>query len=597
MADSEADIGAQIAGIEELSSTDLYEACTRARKLVAGNPYDEASAELLDRLMSRFAASAPPSPDRLAGLSAELREVANLLNAEKDEEAEILLRSYLAENQDDVRAMAMMAEIASRCELYDDAQRILMRALELDPRSIDVLLGLAKLLNHRSFVEGRSEDRGREALSFLDQALEVEPDNVKVVSLYSSILVRFRRLNESIPWYERLTTLDPMNWLAWTNYGLMLKSLGKFGEAVAAYRAATAVSPEVGLAWWELGNLKLSRYFDFDVSKMHAMLGDERVDIRSRAHLHFALARAYDQRKDYAEAAEQLELGNALKRDIEPYDPEGQARDIDASIRVFTQPFIESRRIYGDPHKDPIFIVGMQRSGTTLVEQILSSHSQIEGTEELGILLQLIKEMGARFPDLAWQDALASQPPIEIRGMGEGVFRLARQFRVENSPFFIDKNPTNWRVTGLILTIVPNARIIDVRRNPMDCCFANWSQHYENGLGFSYGLDTLGRYYADYVRLMRHFSEVVPGRIHRVIYDDLVDDFETNARAIFDYLRLPFEESCLRFFETERVVMTPSAQQVRQPINRSGLGRSERYAPYLGELREALGDTLTNWRS
>ena len=569
----------------------------RARRLVAAHPYDEAAAKLLAELMSEFVGSHPPRPDRQAGLSPQLREASRLLNAEEDEQAEILLRAYLAEHRDDVSAMAMMSEIASRCKLYDDAQRILMRALEIDPYSIDALLGLAKLLNHRSFLEGKSEDRGNEALTYLERALEVEPDNVKVVSLYSSILVRFRRLTESIEWYELLVWLDPMNWLAWTNYGLMLKSLGMFGEAVAAYRAATAVSPKVGLAWWEIGNLKLSRYFDFDIAKMLETLADETVDTRSRAHLHFALARAYDQEGEAAQSAEQLELGNALKREIEPYDSAGQIEDVDASIRVFTRAFIEDRRRYGDPRPDPIFIVGMQRSGTTLVEQILSSHSQIEGTEELGILLQLVKEMGTRFPDKAWQDALASQPDIDIRAMGEGLFRLARHFRVRNLPFFIDKNPTNWRLTGLILTIVPNAKIIDVRRNPMDCCYANWSQHYENGLGFSYGLDTLGRYYSDYVRLMRHFSEVAPGRIHRVIYDDLVDDFDAEAGRLFDYLRLPLEDECLRFYETERVVMTPSAQQVRQPINRSGMGRAARFEPYLGKLRESLGDALTNWRS
>ncbi len=585
----------EIAAIEALAATDLPAACARARTLVANNPYDEPAARLLTGLVSTYAANPPAPSSREADYPPELRKAYNHLNAHEDEQAELLLRAYLASNREDVRAMAMMAEIAARCDLFDNALKILVRAEQINPRSVDVLLALGKLSNHLSYLE-HSDDRGDEALKFLARALEVEPDNVKVASLYSSILVRFRRFEESLVWYDRLLELDPMHWLAWTNYGMMLTTLGRFGDSLAALRTATAINPIGGMAWWEIANLKISNFFDADRERMLQSVADPAIDPVSKSQIHFALARAFEQAGDLPQAAEQLQLANAIKRELEPHDADDITTDVDESIKTFTPAFFADRTGFGDPRPDPIFIVGLQRSGTTLIEQILASHSAIEGTEELFILLQIARELSERHPGQSWQAALAGRPNQDVQAMGAGLLNLAKHHRVTDAPFFIDKNPTNWRLAGLILTMLPNAKIIDVRRNPMDCCFANWAQYYENGLGFSYSLDTLGRFYADYVRLMRHFDQAANGRIHRVIYDDLVDDFEPNVRAIFDYLELPFEDACLRFYETERAVLTPSAHQVRRPINKSGLGRSERYGPYLGELRSALGDALTNWR-
>jgi hypothetical protein len=231
-----------------------------------------------------------------------------------------------------------------------------------------------------------------------------------------------------------------------------------------------------------------------------------------------------------------------------------------------------------------------------LVEQILASHSAVEATEELFLILRLAGHLDEQAEE-PWQRRLERLAPDVLGALGHGFLTSAARYRTADRPFFIDKNPANWRFIGLIATILPNARIIDVRRNPMDCCFANYAQNYESGVGFSYSQAALGRYYADYVRSMRHFGRVAPGKVHRVIYEDLVDDLESGVRGILDYLGLPFEESCLRFFETERVVLTPSSQQVRQPINRSGIGRSQDYEPWLGDLRNALGETLTDWRN
>ena len=581
--------------VEELARTDLKGACNRARALVAARPDDEQAARLLRDVVERLARSSPPRPEDMAHLPPPLQEAARLLGAGQDEAAEITVRQYLAEHRNDVRAMAMMAEIAARCELFDNAHKILTRALEIDPRSVDVLLALGKLVNHISFVE--RSDRGTEALKIVERALDIEPGNIAAVSLHSSILVRFRRIAESVPSYDRLLELDPLHWLAWTNYGMLLGSIGRFGDAVAALRTAAAINPLYGQPWWELANLKIAKLFADDIAEMERIAAEPTLDAQSRAHIHFALAKAYHEARRFDAAAQQLDQGNAIKRTLEPHDPEEVAGDVDASERIFTPDFFAQREDAGDPRPDPIFIVGMQRAGTTLVEQILASHSAIEGTEELFLILNMAGKLAADAGGGPWQDSLERASPEALRTMGETFLELTTHFRLTDRPFFIDKNGTNWRYIGLIATILPNARIIDVRRNPMDCCFANYSQHYENMVGYSYSQTAVARYYADYVRLMRHVDRVLPGKVHRVIYEDLVDDLDAGVRGMLDYLGLPFEESCLRFHETDRVVLTPSAQQVRQPINRSGIGRWRDYGKWLKPLEEQLGDLVDTYRA
>lgn len=587
--------------VDEIASADLARACELARELVAAQPYDEDAALLLTSLVERLAREAPAPPDPDADLPPLLAQASSLLSVAQDEAAEIIVRNYLAHFPDDVRAMAMMGEIAARCDFFDDARRIFSRALEIDPKSSDALLGLAKLFNHLSYVQ-HAEDRGDEALKVLERALEIDPSNIQVVSLYSSILVRFRRVKESVPWYDRMLQADPTHWRAWANYAVMLNGLGDFGRAIAALRTAAALNPKYGLSWWEIANLKISRIFPSDVKRMNEVLEDESLDQQSRAHIHFALAKAFDQAERFEDAAEHLRLGNAIKREIdrgmeqEAYHPDKVSSDVNNSERIFTPEFFDRRREQGDQRRDPIFIIGMQRAGTTLVEQILSSHSQIEGTEELFYILQLGTEISLNNPGVSWQEALARADADRLAEIGQAYLTWAQHHRFSDRPLFIDKNPSNWRFAGLIATILPNAKIVDVRRNPMDCCFANYMQHYENGVGYSYSLDTLGRYYSDYVRLMRHFDRVAPGKIHRVIYDDLVEDLEGNVRRLLDYLDVPFEDTCLRFYETDRPVLTPSSQQVRQPINRKGFGRWRNYEPWLDELKRSLEPVAADWR-
>jgi tetratricopeptide (TPR) repeat protein len=583
--------------IEEVARVDLARACELARDLVAAKPFDEEAAELLRIVVERLGAETAPAADPNAHLPPDLAEASRLLAAgNKDEEAEVILREYVAQHPRDVRAMAMMGEIAGRCDFFDDASRIFARALQIDPNSIDALLGMAKLLNHISYIQ-HAEDRGDEALKLLQQALVIDPSENDVISLYSSILLRFRRVKEAVIWYQRLLKLQPTHWLAWLNYAVLLNGVGDFGAALAGLRTSAALNPRFGSAWWEIANLKTSKLFGSDVRRMERLVGESELDAQSRAHIHFALAKAYDQSHRYEEAIAQLELGNAIKCELEAYDSNTVSSDVANSKRIFTPEFFEQRRGQGDLRPDPIFIIGMQRGGTTLVEQILSSHSQIEGTEELFHILQLGTEVAGRHLGRSWQEGLALTDAHSLREIGETYLQWSARNRTTNRPLFIDKNPSNWRFTGLMATILPNAKIVDVRRNPLDCCFANYSQHYENGIGFSYSLKDTGRYYSDYVDLMRHFATVAPGRIHKLIYDDLVDDLEGNVRSLLDYIGVPFEDACLRFYETDRPVLTPSSQQVRQPINRKGFDRWRNYDPWLGELREALAGTLDDWRS
>ena len=356
--------------------------------MVADQPFDEDAAKLLRSLVERLVVETPPRPDPAASLPPELAEASKLLSEVQDEPAEIVLRNYLAEHPDDVRGMAMMAEIAGRCDFFDDAHRILTRALQIDPNSVDALLGLAKLLNHVSFLQ-QGSDRGDEALEIFQRALEIDPSNVDVVSLHSSVLVRFRRVKESVLWYDRLLALDPTHWLAWANYGSLLNSLGHFGQSIAALRMAAAINPKYGLAWWEIANLKISKLFDCDVERMEEVLErSDRSTARSQAHIHFALAKAFDQAGRFEQAADISKIGNDIKRELEPYDPEKVTSDVENSETDFHSGIsCSSGGRLGQSAPDPIFIVGMQRAGTTLVEQILSSHSQIEGTEELFFIL------------------------------------------------------------------------------------------------------------------------------------------------------------------------------------------------------------------
>lgn len=580
---------------QDIVASDLSgDAIARARAAVAADPTSEAAAAHLTQLVRARELETADTPDPLIGAAAPVREASELLQSGRDEDAEISLRRHLAQHRNDPHAMMVMAEIATKCGFPDNAEKILRRSIETNPREVANRIALARLLHARALAEDKFS-LVEELLRHLDEALRIDPEHWGALSLRASIAVQIRRLEEATSTFERMLARHPGVSIVWMNYAYLLKTTASFGEAVAAYRMAVALDPLNGGAWWGMANLKTFRFFPSDIAEMENALSANAAEAR-QVELHFALAKALDDLKDYERAAKHLLQGNQLRLKLHPHDPAEVRKGIDDAISTYTPEFFIRRSASGAPSDAPIFIVGLPRSGSTLIEQILSSHSMIEGTEELFAMQQLDGELQEAHPGMSGEAALKATELRELAGWGERYLHLSHYHRKTDRPRFTDKNPANWRYVGLIHTILPNARIIDARRDPLDCCFANLRQHYQWGVNFSYGQAEVAGQYREYLRLMRHFDDVAPGLVHHVIHDDLVDNLEAEVRRLLNYLGLPFEEACLRFFENKRAVHTPSAEQVRQPINRSGFGRWRRYEPWIGELKTALADVLPDWR-
>jgi tetratricopeptide (TPR) repeat protein len=377
-----------------------------------------------------------------------------------------------------------------------------------------------------------------------------------------------------------------------------LKTQGRQAEAIDAYRAATALRPHFGDAYWSLANLKTYRFADEEIARMRAEEAAPATPLVDRYHLCFALGKALEDRGHYAPSWRYYSQGNALKRSESRYRPELIETNTRRQIEVFTRAFLASRAGVGDPAPDPIFIVGLPRAGSTLIEQILASHSQVEGTQELADIPRIVLDLQGRDPDLddpRYPGVLAGMQGEAFRRLGEKYLRDTRVYR-SGKPRFIDKMPNNFRHLGLIHLMLPNATIIDARREPMACCFSNLKQLFAAGQEFAYSIEDIARYYRTYLDLMRHWDDVLPGRVLRVHHEDVVDDLEGSVRRILDFCGLPFEPACLQFHKTERSVRTASSEQVRRPIFRDGLDQWTHYADHLAPLREMLGDALSRYR-
>jgi hypothetical protein len=369
------------------------------------------------------------------------------------------------------------------------------------------------------------------------------------------------------------------------SYGHMLKTVGRQAEGVTAYRKAIEMKPTLGEAWWSLANLKTVRFDESDIAAMEEALRAPGLGDEDRFHLDFALGKAMHDAGRVNKAFAHYAAANALRLKTQPYDSEDVTKMVDSSIALFSREAFAERK-GGCEARDPIFIVGMPRAGSTLIEQILSSHSLVEGTSELPDLPSIARNRG-KYPDWVL-DASAD----ERREVGEEYLKRASVQRRSDKPYFIDKLPNNWMFVPFIQLVLPNAKIIDARRHPLGCCLSNFRQHFARGQAFSYSLEDVGRYYVDYVRLMAHVDAVLPGRVHRVIYERMVDDTEAEVRAVLDYCGLEFEPACLEFYKTERAVRTASSEQVRQPIYREATEEWRAYEPHLGPLVEALGPVL-----
>ena len=493
-------------------------------------------------------------------------------------EAEPLLRAHLKADPFDVFAIRMLAELAGRIGRYKDAESLLRRALELAPGFGSARANLATCLYR--------QNRSVEAIAELDRVMIEDPENIGHSNLKAAALGKIGGFDEAIDLYDEVLKAAPNQPKVWMSYGHVLKTVGRLDEGIAAYRRAIELAPSLGEVWWSLANLKTVRFTDADVATMHAALTREDLSAEDRFHLEFALGKAFEDARDFGESFQHYAAGNALRRQALAYDPAETTRMVDRTIAVATPAVLAKSSGFGCPDAAPIFVIGMPRAGSTLIEQILSSHSLVEGTSELPDIPMLARSK-------AYPESMAGLTPDDRLALGRQYLERTRVQRRTDKPYFIDKLPNNWAHVAFINLILPNATIIDARRHPMSCCFSNFKQHFARGQGFSYALDDMGRYYADYVRLMAHVDRVLPGRVHRVIYEQMVDDSEAEIRALLDACGLPFEEACLRFHETERAVRTPSSEQVRRPIFRDGVEGWQGFAPWLGPLEASLGNVLS----
>jgi len=482
----------------------------------------------------------------------------------------------------------MLAEVAARYGRTDDARKLLERCLELAPGFSAARYNYAVLLH-------RLNDPERSLLE-IERLLAANPRNPSYRNLHAVLLSRVGEYARSVRVYAALLEEYPSNSKLWLSYGHVLKTEGRQSESIEAYRRSIGFDPSSGEAYWSLANLKTFRFSAADLEAMRAQLARADLDTDSRLQFEFAFGKACEDSANYAESFEHYEKGNALQRSAHPYDAALNTRRIQRLMRTFTREFFADRAGWGCASPDPIFIVGMPRAGSTLLEQILSSHSAVEGTTELPEMITMAKDLRAQAgtADIAvYAEVLATLSAAEIRAMGERYLERTRIHRKTERPFFIDKMPNNFLHLGMIQTVLPNAKVIDARRHPLGCCFSNFKQFYARGQNFSYSLADMGSYYRDYVELMAHFDAVLPGRVHRVLYERTVEDTEAEVRRVLDYCGLPFEPECLRFFENDRPVRTASAEQVRRPIYREGVEQWRNYEPWLGPLVDALGPVLT----
>jgi predicted Zn-dependent protease len=505
-------------------------------------------------------------------------------------QAEALLRAHLMKYPTDVPALRMLAEVAARLGRYKDAESLLTRCLELAP-------SFAAARHHRAIVLHR-QNKPAAALREITELLAKDPHNPAYNNLKAAILARIGELQDSIEIYAAILAEYPAQPKIWLSYGHALKTSGRENDSVAAYNKSIELLPSLGEAYWSLANLKTVQFTNEDIAAMRLQLRRADLAVEDQLHLHFAMGKALEDKGEYAASFEHYAQGNRLRRAQLSYQPDEMSTHVRRVKSLYTAQFFADRRDYGAAAPDPIFIVGLPRSGSTLLEQILSSHSQVEGTMELpdiaGIARSLF-DIGKISQISGYSAVLATLDADHCRELGERYMSQTRIQRKTAAPFFIDKMPNNFAHIDLIQLALPRAKIIDARRHPLGCCFSAYKQHFARGQGFTYSLEDIGRYYRDYVELMVFFDEILPGRIHRVIYESMIEDTESEVRRLLEYCGLPFEASCLRFYENERAVRTASSQQVRRPIFREGMDHWRHYEPWLDPLKESLGTVLATY--
>ena len=516
-----------------------------------------------------------------------LIEAATALGEDRLGEAERLLRERLKADPADVAAIRMLAETGARLGRYADAEGLLIRCLELAPSFAAARHNLATMLYR--------QNKNREALAEIQRLTDKDARHPGYANLRAAILARLGEYEAAIAVCERMLADYPNQPKGWMSYGHALKTVGRQADSIAAYRQALEQAPTLGEAWWSLANLKTVKFTAEDVAAMTAALDAPGLSDDDRLHLHYALGKAREDAQAWDDSFAHYAAGAAIRRKQLDYDPEENAAETARTKAVFTPAFLAARAGQGSQAPDPIFIVGLPRAGSTLIEQILASHSMVEGTMELPDLIVMARRIGgktAHRAESSYPEVLADLSPDQLRELGEEFIERTRVQRKTDKPFFIDKMPNNFAHAGFIHLILPNAKIIDARRHPLGCCFSGFKQHFARGQAFSYDLTDIGRYYADYVELMAHFDTVLPGRVHRVIYEAMIEDPEREIRALLDHCGLPFEDACLTPHKTERAVRTASSEQVRRPIFKDAVEHWQKFESHLPPLKQALGPVL-----
>ena len=505
--------------------------------------------------------------------------------------AEAIVRAYLLKHGNHIEAMRLLARIGIERDVLDDAEILLEAVLEIEPGYQAARYDYARVLLERH--------KHHLARAELDKLLKIEPENRQYLTLYATTCVGLGEHEKAITLYRQLLGGAPRAADLHLSIAHSLKTMGLTEEAIGSYHEAAAVRPDFGDAYWSLANLKTYRFSDGEIARMRSEESLAATAVVDRYHLCFALGKALEDRGDYEESYRYYERGNGLKRIESRYRAEIIETNTRNQIKICTGEFFARREGVGDPSPAPIFILGLPRSGSTLLEQILASHSSVEGTQELADIPRIVAELQGRVPDFAnprYPAVLADLSPQDLLKLGEKYLRDTRAYRT-GTRYFIDKMPNNFRHIGLIHLMLPNARIIDARREPMACCFSNFKQLFASGQEFTYSIEDIARYYRTYLELMRHWDAVLPGKVLKVWHEDVVDDLEANVRRILELCGLEFEPSCVEYHKTERSIRTASSEQVRRPIFREGLDQWKHFEPWLGPLKDALGDAPIRHRT
>ena len=527
--------------------------------------------------------------ERLAKLPPPLVGVMDLIAQGRLLKAEDVCRQFLQKVPHHVEAMRLLAEIGMRLGVLDDAEFLLESATKIEPDNVQVRLAYIQALRKRQkFVQALDEARN---------LLRTSPENPQFKSLFAVECMQTGDYDTAIATFDDILEQIPGDPVTLTSKGHAYKTQGQYERAVASYRDAIASQPQYGEAYYSLANLKVYTFDDDEIASLHEQESSRNLSHIDRIYICFALGKAYEDRRDFATSFKYYEQGNRLKKSASRYSAEQMSDEFKAQKEVCTARLFERNAGTGCDAADPIFIVGLPRAGSTLLEQILSSHSEVDGTLELPNILSLsqrLRRRGRHGGSQGYPDVLAELGDVELEQFGKQFIADTRVHR-KGAAFFIDKMPNNFRHLGLIQLILPNAKIIDARRHPMACCFSGFKQLFAEGQEFTYDLTDVGRYYCDYVDLMDHWDSVLPGKVLRVQYEDVVDDLEPQVRRLLDYCGLPFEQACVDFHTTERAVRTPSSEQVRQPIFTSGLEQWRHFEPYLAPLKAALGPVLDRY--